>query len=103
MKLLLKNLKQYAPISKAYIHSFEGALYQLRIEINGEQTLVWQDKKTPLKRRNLTEMKALLSDIPIQNLYLYQESAYDEMLGQASKKNSNAMVLGLSTELSVNC
>ncbi|WP_125721616.1 DUF6482 family protein [Pseudoalteromonas rubra] len=94
MKLYYKNLAA-KKIDKLIINSLDQALYQAIVLINGAEHTVWKGEKTTLLTRNLTEMRELFEQFDINEIVLRHESAYDEMIGSAPKKNSNRLEVPL--------
>jgi len=87
------RLMEAAPVT---IHALDGALYLVSVEVSGASRLLTQNSGRPLRRRNLTSVRELLQTLPVSSLTLRQESAYDEMIGQPLRGNSNAMEIALS-------
>ncbi|GAB3097767.1 hypothetical protein G8770_15270 [Aestuariicella hydrocarbonica] len=96
-KLLLEELSEHSCLS-VVIESYDGALYQAFVAQEGAERLIWADHHTPLKTRNLTNMRTLLSTLNLESLHLRQNSAYDEMIGQSQRQQPNTLLLPISLE-----
>ncbi|QPB84287.1 hypothetical protein CWC22_015370 [Pseudoalteromonas rubra] len=94
MKVFYRDLAA-KKIDKLVINSLDQALYQAIVIINGEEHIVWQNEKTTLLTRNLTEMREYFEQFDIHEIALRHESAYDEMIGSEPKKNSNRLEVPL--------
>jgi hypothetical protein len=81
-KLLYANLGLHQPLARAVVHSLDGSLYQLSVQIGDQEHLVWASSDRPLRTRNILELKEKLVGLEIGELVLRQNSAYDEMVGQ---------------------
>lgn len=90
-------------IQKLVIQSLDCSLYQALVVIDNTEYVVYKDKKALLSR-NLVELREAFEHLTIEQRVLRQESAYDEMVGQAVKSCSNRMEVPLGkstyTELS---
>lgn len=95
MKVLVGDITNY-PIDKLIINSLESSLYQPIVEIAGQEHLVWEDEEHYMSRRSLIELRELFDSVDVGEVVLRQESAYDEMVGQAPKHNSNRLEIPLS-------
>ncbi len=82
-------------IQKLVINSLEQALYQAIVVIDDEEWPVWEDDKKTLVTRSLVHMRERFEHLEIPTVVLRQESAYDEMIGQASRKARNRMEVPL--------
>ncbi len=97
MKITLGQLRTGKPVERVVIHSIDCSLYIARAIVGGEEHLITDDAGATLKTRNLLDMKQHLSGIPIGELFLQQQSAYDEMVGQPGPAGSNRMEVPLET------
>ncbi|MCL2917295.1 DUF6482 family protein [Shewanella litorisediminis] len=95
MTIRYSSLKALPYIDKACIHSLDMSLYQLSVEIDGDEFYVTDDDDRMLRSLNLCQMQALLENLPVRATVLRQESAYDEMVGQAVRHGDNAMEIPL--------
>ncbi|NIB39075.1 hypothetical protein HBA55_05725 [Pseudomaricurvus alkylphenolicus] len=98
MRVLLKELGYHSP-QHVIIESYEGGIYQAYWRDGKTEHLIWLDEHTPLSCRNLTNMRQLLSDLDETALWLRQNSAYDEMIGQPQSAAANTLLIPLTTPL----
>ncbi|MCK9505410.1 MAG: DUF6482 family protein [Porticoccaceae bacterium] len=97
MKLLFNQLASYEPLAKVVVVSLDPSFYQLLAVVDGVEHLVWETEEKILSQRNLTAMREKLADLAIGEVVLRQESAYDEMVGQPVRAQSNALEVKLNT------
>ncbi|QYJ75306.1 MULTISPECIES: DUF6482 family protein [Shewanella] len=95
MTIRFSSLKVLPCIDKACIHSLDMSLYQLSVVIDGAELYVTDEEDRMLRSLNLCQMQALLEGLPVRQTVLRQESAYDEMVGQAVRHCDNAMEIPL--------
>ena len=94
MKILIDELASHN-VEKLVICSLEQALYQAVVVIGGEEHLVWESQKRPVRSRNLMVMRESFEHLDIPQRVLRHESAYDEMVGLPSDTVSNRMEVPL--------
>ncbi len=96
-RLLLKDLaEQTRSLSiDVIITSYEGNLYQALVMVGSQEQLIWENTKTPLKAKNLLSMNEKLSCLNIRQIFLRQDSAYDEMIGQDIRTEPNTLKIKL--------
>ena len=95
MTISLQQLKQLQCQPTIVIHSLDPVLYQATADLEGVQHLITDEQGAPLRTFNLTDMKRLLADIPLQALWLSHQSAYDEMVGQPTREATNQLLVPL--------
>ena len=96
-RLTLKELVDKtgsAPVD-IIVASYEGSLYQAFVQSGEDEHLIWHDNDKPLKTHNLQEMRERLHGLNIGQLFLRQDSAYDEMIGQDTRVEPNTLKLKL--------
>lgn len=98
MKLLLKDFNSGQQLEKVIIHSLDGSLYQASALVDGAELLIWITEREPLRTRNLIAMKEAFAHLRVDQLVMRQDSAYDEMVGQPLKPESNRLEIPLSVE-----
>ena len=81
------------------IHSLEQALYQVTLEVDGEERLLVEKDGRTFRRHSLQQVREALQTLPVASLRLRQQSAYDEMIGQPAREGSNVLEVTLSLEL----
>ena len=95
MTIRLSKLKKEPFIDKVIIHSLDHALYQVSVMIDGEELYVTDDEGTFLRSHNKLGLQNLFEGLPVQQMVLRQQSAYDEMVGQPMRGGDNFMEVPL--------
>ncbi|WP_028301852.1 DUF6482 family protein [Oceanospirillum beijerinckii] len=95
MVITLEQLKQQARIDKIVIHSIDGMLYQAYADIEGEEFLVVDEQSKPLRRNNKISLQEEFDSLACQKMTLRHQSAYDEMIGQPVREDSNLLEVSL--------
>ncbi|WP_136678507.1 DUF6482 family protein [Neptunomonas sp. XY-337] len=84
MKLQLSDLANLQPIKRVVIHSIDWMIYQVTVEIEGKERLLYEDEK-PLRFHNMIQIKELMETLKVESYVLRRDnSTYDEMVGQQS-------------------
>lgn len=96
MRIKLKDLEHLPRIDKAIIHSAEGSLYFLSVVVNGQARFVQGKHGQLLSSRNKMLLQMCLEGLPVGQVLLRHSSAYDEMIGQPPKRESNALEVPLA-------
>lgn len=91
----IKQLGKYQKLEKAIIESLDPALYRLLVLVEGEEVLVTEKNGTSLVKRNQNDLRELLAPFAIASLVLRHQSAYDEMIGQPVRSESNRLEIPL--------
>ena len=80
MKFTVDNVRQFGADSLT-IHSFESGIYLVEVT-RGEATGYLADTKDELLRFNsVNAIKDEFRDFPVEELWLVEETAYEEMIG----------------------
>lgn len=95
MVITLDELKQQPCIDKIVIHSIDGMLYQAYADIEGEEFLVVNEQGKPLRHNNKISLQEEFESLPCQKMTLRHQSAYDEMIGQPVREESNQLEVSL--------
>lgn len=100
MKLLFKKLQKNEPLQRVIIHSLSPSLYQISVQVDGAECLLWEDEETPVRGKNLSDMRRKMNKFTINDLVVRQERDYEEMIGQPPEANDETMEvpLGAHTE-----
>ena len=98
MKIALSQLMAMQPLQKVVIHSLDCALYQVSIEQDLCEFFVTDDKGKLLRTHSITDMQRYFVGINVDSMFLRQQSAYDEMIGQPLKRDSNVLEVPLATD-----
>lgn len=89
MTISLKTLQQQSEIEKVIIHSLDCALYQVSVLIKGQELYLTDEKGKFLRSHNKLSLQALFEGLPVRQMVLRQQSAYDEMVGQPLREADN--------------
>lgn len=81
---------------KVTVHSFERALYQVTVLVDGREELLLEEGGRTFRRRSINAVREALAEVALAELVLRQESAYDEMIGQTVRHQDNALVVALA-------
>ena len=97
MKISFDQLSRLVTPPKVIIHSLDLALYQVTVDLpGGGSALLVSDNGKPYRERNLNAVRDALQGIAMASLWLRQQSAYDEMVGQPPPAlGTNALELRL--------
>ncbi len=95
MPLRVAELKKLRSIDKVIIHSLDRSLYQVSVLIDNKEHYVVDKHRIPLRSFNKVELQTLFSRLDVRRTVLKQESAYDEMIGQPAKFETNALEVPL--------
>lgn len=99
MKITLKALKRQAnDVERLVIESVDLSLYLARAVIAGEEHMIADNDGKLLKTHNLLEMKRRLKAVADCELFLRQQSAYDEMVGHNYSARANTLEVSLGRE-----
>lgn len=93
MKIVFDELAS-KNIQALIIQSLDCSLYRAIVVIDNDEYVVYKDDK-PFVRRNLVVLREAFAHLRIERRVLRQESAYDEMVGQAVKSSSNRLEVPL--------
>ena len=100
MSMPLSKLEKFFYIDKLVIHSLDLALYQVSVLVDGEEHFVTDDKGKFLRAHSILELQKQCRNLKVNKQVLRQQSAYDEMVGQPSRNNTNELeVLLIDNEL----
>ena len=64
-----------------HIESYEGGIYLVAVEKNGERQYLSADSFGAKTFYSTSQIKALMSQQDYDKVWLHQKSAYDEMIG----------------------
>lgn len=95
-KLTLAQLGNVS-LPKVIIDSFDGSIYQAAVvALGGREQPLWLDQNKRVRCNNLEEIRELLAPLNIHQLYLRQNSPYDEMIGQPLRSEPNTLLIELT-------
>lgn len=95
MAVDISTLKKSTRIDKVIIHSLDCSLYQASIIIDGEEHYLTDKKGKMLRSFNLLSFQAMFQPFTVTEMVMRHQSAYDEMIGQSTRIESNAMEVPL--------
>lgn len=98
MKITLQQLQHSVGVSRIVVHSLDFSIYLAYAEFGQDAFLVTEPDGKPLRTSNLTAMKQRLAGVAAPALYLRQQSAYDEMVGQPLRRGANTLEVPLSRD-----
>ncbi|MEM6580963.1 MAG: DUF6482 family protein [Pseudomonadota bacterium] len=99
MKITIVEFAALTSPIDVVIHSLEQALYQVTVQLPSGTSLLVDKKGKIIRHRNLAQVREMLQVLPVASITLRHESAYDEMIGQPVREQSNALEVKLSQEL----
>ncbi len=89
MKKPLAVLEKYFVLDTLIIHSLDMCLYQASVRIDAsaaqQEILICDEQGKPIRTHSIIEMQKLCRQLKVKQQRLRQQSAYDEMIGGASK------------------
>lgn len=102
MKLSLAELEMATRIDCLIVHSLECSLYQASVRLGTEEYWVTDSDGRILRHRNKADLLARFSKCLARALIgqavLRHSSAYDEMIGQPFREQTNTLEVPLSLE-----
>lgn len=98
MKITLQQLQNSVGLTRVVVHSLDFSIYIAYALFGEDAFLVTEADGQPLRTSNLTAMKQRLADVAAPGLYLRQQSAYDEMVGQPVRAGDNTLEIPLSRD-----
>lgn len=90
MTICVSQLRQLS-IEKIVIHSLDLVLYQASAIVDGKEHYVTDDSGQLLRSHNLLGMQVQFEGMQFERMVLRQQSAYDEMVGQPVRCDTNAL------------
>lgn len=97
MKLKYGYVLKNIDVDKIIVESYDQCLYQCFLEHEGREKLIWGDDGHPMTTFSLTEMRKLIFPLNPSQVFLRQNSAYDEMIGQP-QGGVNTMLVPLAVD-----
>lgn len=98
MKITLQQLQNSVGLTRMVVYSLDFSIYLAYADFGEESFLVTDSDGKPLRTSNLTAMKQRLAGVAAPELYLRQQSAYDEMVGQPLRDGANTLEIPLSRD-----
>jgi hypothetical protein len=91
MKLSIKAFAALSTPSEVVVHSLDRSLYQVTVTVDGARHLLVDETGRTIRHRSLQSVREMLQGFPVAAITLRHESAYDEMVGQPGREQSNAL------------
>jgi Family of unknown function (DUF6482) len=98
MRISVTELAALQYPTHVIIHSLDRSLYQVEVSLDGQSRRLVDEAGKTLRWRSLAAAREALRGMPVAKLSLHHVSAYDEMVGQPAKVQSNLLAVSLSTE-----
>ena len=98
MKLTFEQFSRLDEPAVVTIHSLDQALYQVTVRLDDDECLLVESNGSPFRCHSLQQVREALQTMPIASLFLRQQSAYDEMIGQPMRERPNTLEIPLSLE-----
>lgn len=95
MTIRMSEVRKLAHIPKVIVHSLDLCLYQVSVEIDGQEHIVTDSQGKMLRAHSTLEMQTLFEELPVGKLVLRHQSAYDEMINQPVRQGSNMLEVPL--------
>lgn len=96
MSISLADLFNVGGAVKGVVHSIEGSIYRLSVVSHGREMHVLDSDGKAFRRRSIEEVREALQGSRVERLVLRQQSAYDEMIGQAVRQEDNTLEVQLA-------
>ena len=77
----ISQLCHLGTIDKVIIHSIDLSLYQVSIQLNGDEFYLTNDKGDFVRAFNVLELQKKMRAFSYRQMVLRHDSAYDEMVG----------------------
>lgn len=90
MTICISKLNQLKNIDKIVIHSLDNSLYQASVIVDGQESYITDKDGKLLRGFNVLNFQALFTKLNT-NVVMQHQSAYDEMIGQPLRTDSNAI------------
>ncbi len=91
MRICIDELHRWQPLGTVIIRSLDLSLYHAIAVIDGREHLIADAEGKPLRYHSIMGFKRRLAGFTIERMLLEQNSAYDEMIGQAPRSQANTL------------
>ena len=98
MKLTLGELFLWKTELPVIVYSIDMVGYQAFAVIGGQECLLVDTDGKPLRKKSLMAMREVLQGMPVSELFLKHQSAYDEMINQPCRQLPNTLQVPLSLD-----
>jgi len=95
VKIKVSDLTHLQPIERIIVHGLDYMLYQVLLEIDGHERLLYNDNGTPYRCHGTVDIRDMFAPYEYKEVILRQSSAYDEMIGQPSREAPNTLEVPL--------
>ncbi|GAK87744.1 hypothetical protein JCM19238_5354 [Vibrio ponticus] len=95
MAMSLRILEQFFYLDKLVVHSLDMSLYQVSVEVDGEEHFITDDQGKMLRAFSIVELQKQCANLKADKWVLRQQSAYDEMVGAPIRQQDNTLEVPL--------
>ncbi|MDM3869959.1 DUF6482 family protein [Porticoccus sp. W117] len=95
-KIKITQLLRQGSVEELLLHSLDGALYVVQAKVNDRYYSLSTATGKEYSRRSIEDIKNDFSGIHVEAMWLIQQSAYDEMVGQPVNTMGNGLRVPLS-------
>lgn len=95
MKLSLTEAARAEGVEAVVVRSLDRCVYTASVRVAGDEYILIDDRGVSLRASNLLDIRRSLAPLAHLPAVLRQNSAYDEMVGQAVSDADNALELPL--------
>ncbi len=95
MAMQLSTLEKFFYLDKLVIHSLDMSLYQVSVEVDGEEHFITDKNGAMLRSFSIVELQRQCAALNVRQWVLRQQSAYDEMIGTAVRQQANTLEVPL--------
>lgn len=81
MALTISQINTLGTIDKVIFNSIDVSLYQLSIELNGQEFFITDNQGNYVRAFNFLELQKLFRGLPYNKMVIRHNSPYDEMIG----------------------
>ncbi len=95
MAMPLSTLERFFYLDKLVVHSLDMSLYQVSVEVDGEEHFITDKNGTMLRAFSIVELQRQCAALNVKQWVLRQQSAYDEMIGSPERQQAKTMEVPL--------
>lgn len=95
MAISLSKLEKFVYLDKLVVHSLDLSLYQVSVEVDGQEHFITDDEGKLLRAFSVVELQKKCANLKANKWVLRQQSAYDEMVGAPIRQQDNTLEVPL--------
>lgn len=95
MAISLSKLEKFFYLDKLVVHSLDLSLYQVSVEVDGQEHFITDDEGKLLRAFSVVELQKKCANLKANKWVLRQQSAYDEMVGAPIRQQDNTLEVPL--------